>query len=101
MMHWCPQCDDVLLPDGVACKKCQPVSVTVPVAATPDKPRASLTIAQHVAPQNLWHWAVVFDSGHIYAVSDSFGSAYEAAQDASSVGISALLSAIITQAVPE
>jgi hypothetical protein len=27
MMHWCPQCDDVLLPKGVACKKCQPPEI--------------------------------------------------------------------------
>lgn len=49
-----------------------------------------LEIKRHLAPDNLWHWAIIFNSGHIWAVSKSFESAEICMDDASGAGIDAL-----------
>jgi hypothetical protein len=59
--------------------------------ATPAARRARLEIKRSLAPETLWHWAVIFDSGHIFAVSElSFESAEICMADASGNGLDAL-----------
>lgn len=45
------------------------------------KLRARIEIRHHVSPQNLWHWSVVYDSGHVFIVSDSFADMDQAIAD--------------------
>lgn len=53
--------------------------------------RARLEIKRSLAPANLWHWAVVFESGHVFMVSgESFESAELCMADASGAGLDAL-----------
>lgn len=49
-----------------------------------------LEIKRHIAPANLWHWAVIFGNGHIWEVSESFESAEICVADASGAGMDAL-----------
>lgn len=53
--------------------------------------RARLEIKRSLSPANLWHWAVIFDSGHVFMVSgESFESAELCMADASGAGLDAL-----------
>lgn len=53
--------------------------------------RARLEIKRSLSPANLWHWSVIFDSGHVFAVNDnSFESAELCMADASGAGLDAL-----------
>lgn len=53
--------------------------------------RARIEIKRNLAPANLWHWSVVLDSGHVFAVSgESFESAELCMADASGAGLDAL-----------
>lgn len=55
---------------------------------------AKLTIQRSLAPSNLWHWIVVFDSGHIWTTSkESYESAGLAFIDARENGHRALIEA--------
>lgn len=50
-----------------------------------------LEIKRSIAPNNLWHWMVVFDSGHIFATSEeSYESAEICAVSAGTLGLDAL-----------
>ena len=52
---------------------------------------ARLEIKRSIAPNNLWHWMVVFDSGHIFATSEeSYESAEICAASASLYGLDSL-----------
>lgn len=56
--------------------------------------RARIEIKRSLSPANLWHWSVIIDSGHVFAVSDdSFESAELCMADASGAGLDALHSA--------
>lgn len=59
---------------------------------------ARLEIKRSIAPNNLWHWMVVFDSGHIFATSEeSYESAEICAGSASLYGLDALHAAERTE----
>lgn len=58
------------------------------------KLRARIEIRQHVAPQKLWHWSVIYDNGHVFSVSDSFTDMDQAIADAALNGGLALRRAI-------
>ena len=49
-----------------------------------------LEIKRHIAPPDKWHWCVIFNSGHIYAVSETFDSAEICVVDAGEAGMDAL-----------
>ena len=49
-----------------------------------------LEIKRHLAPENKWHWCVVFNSGHIYKVSKTFDSPEICIADAADAGLDAL-----------
>jgi len=52
---------------------------------------AKLEIKRSIAPNNLWHWMVVFDNGHIFATSEeSYESAEVCAASASLYGLDSL-----------
>ena len=46
--------------------------------------------ARDQAPNDKWHWCVVFNGGHIYTVSDTFESAETCMADAACAGLDAL-----------
>lgn len=50
------------------------------------KLRARIEIRQHVSPQKLWHWSVIYDNGHVFIVSDSFADMDQAIADAALYG---------------
>lgn len=50
------------------------------------KLRARIEIRQHVAPQKLWHWSVIYDSGHVFSVSESFTDMDQAIADVALYG---------------
>lgn len=50
------------------------------------KLRARIEIRQHVSPQKLWHWSVIYDSGHVFSVSDSFADMDQAIADVALYG---------------
>ena len=57
-----------------------------------------LEIKRSIAPNDLWHWMVVFDSGHIFATSEeSYESAEICAVAASLCGLDALHAAERTE----
>ena len=58
------------------------------------KLRARLEIRQHIAPDNLWHWSVIYDNGHIYYASESFENMADAIEDAGGCGALTLHRAI-------
>lgn len=53
-----------------------------------------LVIERNIAPADLWHWAVLLPSGHMFAVSKrSFDSPDSCAYDALCLGVTALMQA--------
>lgn len=53
--------------------------------------RARLEIKRSLAPANLWHWAVIFETGHVFVMSgESFESAELCMADAAGAGLDAL-----------
>lgn len=51
----------------------------------------ALVIQRSLAPSNLWHWVVIFESGHVFKISDeSFESAEICIIDAGCKGLVAL-----------
>jgi len=50
------------------------------------KLRARIEIRQHVSPQKLWHWSVIYDSGHVFSVSESFTDMDQAIADVALYG---------------
>ena len=56
--------------------------------------KVRLEISRCIAPDNLWFWAVRFDSGHIFVVSEeSYESAEICAASAGTLGLAALYAA--------
>lgn len=49
-----------------------------------------LEIKRNIAPHNKWHWSVIFNNGHIYAVSETFESPEICVADAAGAGMDAL-----------
>ena len=49
-----------------------------------------LEIKRHIAPPDKWHWCVIFNGGHIYAISETFDSAEMCVADAYGAGLDAL-----------
>ena len=62
------------------------------------KLRARIEIRQHVAPQKLWHWSVIYDTEHVFSVSDSFSDMDQAIADVALYGGLALRRAMTPNA---
>lgn len=56
--------------------------------------RASLKISPHIAPKNKWHWAIIFDNGHIWKVSETFDTLDQCFEDADQNGRDLLVQAM-------